>query len=121
MNIVHGDLKSVCIVFVRVFLYTHQSLQDNVLVSPLGLPLLMDFGISHLLQSTSTFETATDCSKGSTRWMAIELFDVSMGNQCGAETHSFSSDVWAFGMTALVSKLLLLIGRSHLRPRIRSC
>ena len=44
------------------------------MVSPYGVPLIMDFGISHLLANTSTFESATKADKGSLRWMAIELF-----------------------------------------------
>lgn len=63
----------------------------------------MDFGISHLLTSTSTFETATRAEKGSARWMAIELFLVTGESSPEEDVHTMMSDVWAFGMTVLVS------------------
>lgn len=64
-------------------------------------PVLTDFGLSHLQDSTSTFESATDGCKGTLRYMAIELFgadDESIKNE-----HTVYSDVWAFGMVGQVS------------------
>lgn len=77
------------------------------MMSKTDTPLIMDFGISHLLQSTATMETATTSTKGSIRWMAIELFN---GSGQGADetdesdstVHTTQSDVWAFGMTIYV-------------------
>ena len=67
-------------------------------------PLIMDFGISHLLHSTTaTVETATAATKGSIRWMAIELFNASgQGGEEESSVHTTQSDVWAFGMTIYV-------------------
>ncbi|KAH8104951.1 kinase-like domain-containing protein [Phellopilus nigrolimitatus] len=75
----------------------------NVLISPDGCPLLMDFGLSHLLLSTSTLETATDATRGSIRWMAPELLGTTKVAEAGDDdkVHTKQSDIWAFGMTAL--------------------
>lgn len=67
----------------------------------------MDFGISHILISTTTVETATAANKGSLRWQARELLldELSSGSE-GAAHHTKESDIWAFGMTCLVRFLL---------------
>ena len=72
------------------------------MVSPDEMPLIMDFGISHLLANTSTFESATKADKGSFRWMAIELFLGNGEDSSEEDAHTMESDVWAFGMTTLV-------------------
>lgn len=74
--------------------------QANVVISRDGTPLLMDFGVSHLIAGTSTVETATSGEKGSLRWQAPELLfgDDSMNN-----IHTEASDIWALGMVYLVS------------------
>ena len=77
--------------------------QDNVVVSGAGIPLIMDFGISHLISSTQTVETATAAGKGSLRWQARELLADDGFQQDGAVHHSKESDIWAFGMTCLVN------------------
>lgn len=78
------------------------------MVSPDHQPLLMDFGISHLLTSTSTYETATRSEKGSARWMAIELLLGTAESSPEDDVHTMMSDVWAFGMTVLVSPFYVL-------------
>lgn len=65
-----------------------------------GVPKLMDFGISHLLEASATRETATKPGKGSLMWLAPELIDVEDESDA---THTFASDIWALGMTYLVS------------------
>ncbi|THH03007.1 hypothetical protein EW145_g6609 [Phellinidium pouzarii] len=82
-RVVHGDLKAA-----------------NVLISPSGVPLLIDFGISHLTLATSTLESATDARKGTFRWLSPELIFPKDGEQ-DADVHTKESDVWAFGMTCL--------------------
>ncbi|TDL13941.1 kinase-like protein, partial [Rickenella mellea] len=80
-EIVHADVKS-----------------SNVLVSPTGVPLLIDFGLSRLV-IMSTREAG-----GTFRWMAYEL--------CGGippehwrdsirTVATKETDVWAYGMTVL--------------------
>lgn len=62
----------------------------------------MDFGISHLLISATTVDTATAANKGSLRWQALELLDESPSDGLDAAYHTKESDIWAFGMTCLV-------------------
>ncbi|KAI6001470.1 kinase-like domain-containing protein [Pisolithus albus] len=74
--VVHGDLKGL-----------------NVLVSSDRRALLTDFGLASM--NTSTFNMTVEAIQGgSYQWMAPELLD-----NCVATTES---DVWAFGMTALL-------------------
>lgn len=62
--------------------------------------MLSDFGISHMLSSTTAFMGTTGGLKGSVRWMAYEQLT-------GAAESVFSkeADVWAFGMTIYVSRI----------------
>jgi len=76
---IHSDLKSA-----------------NVLVSPDGHPLLTDFGISEM--DTISAGYTTHSFRGSTRWQAIEFFDVSEDLSLIPQ-HTTMTDVWAFGMT----------------------
>jgi len=79
-EVIHADMKS-----------------HNVLISPSGTPLLADFGLSLALsQSQSTMGTTTASTKGTVRWMAIELFPTISGDP--PSNHDEKSDVWAFGM-----------------------
>ena len=66
-------------------------------MSEAGVPLVMDFGISHLIGSTTRAETATAANKGTLRWQARELLVGTVAH------HTKESDIWAFGMTCLVS------------------
>ena len=63
----------------------------------------MDFGISHIINSSTTVETATSASKGTLRWQARELLADDETDQDEATHHTKESDVWAFGMTCLVN------------------
>ena len=63
--------------------------------------MIMDFGISHMIISTTTVETATNANKGSLRWQARELL-VDEHESGGVLHHTKQSDIWAFGMTCLV-------------------
>ncbi|KAH8116854.1 kinase-like domain-containing protein [Phellopilus nigrolimitatus] len=126
MGVVHGDMKAASTFhdstkqlsgFIKISAHTFLFcfiMQANILISPDGCPLLMDFGLSHLLISTSTMETATGATNGTTRWMAPELLLLDTANAAEAEdggaagsvesdyeVHTKQSDVWAFGMTAL--------------------
>lgn len=103
--------------------------QDNVVISSTHIPLIMDFGISHLLSSTQTIDTATAADKGTVRWQSRELLFGPDGPSSDASDplhHTKESDIWAFGMTCLVSIFLCeddirneFHHRRYLRERFR--
>jgi len=78
-NAIHSDLKSA-----------------NVLVSLNGQPLITDFGISRMDAISAGYTTQS--VRGSTRWQAIEFFDVPE-DFSSTQQHTTMTDVWAFGMT----------------------
>ena len=65
-------------------------------MSEAGIPLIMDFGVSHLISSKTGAETATNANKGSLRWQARELLMETVAH------HTKESDIWAFGMVVYV-------------------
>lgn len=65
------------------------------MMSPTGVPQLADFGISHMITSTTDVFTSGGM-KGTARWMAIEFY---LGTIIG---FTKAADVWAFGMTVYV-------------------
>ena len=69
----------------------------NVLISPEGRAVLTDFGFSRI--ANSSFSMPYLCGGGTLRWMAPEILDT------GEATAA--ADVWAFGMTCLVSAYIL--------------
>ncbi len=81
-----------------------------MLVSPSGTPLLADFGISKLESSAASSPAglSTETVRGSTRWLAYEFFEIKDGDYdaSGRSAHDEKTDVWAFGMTILVSDAL---------------
>ena len=72
------------------------TMQDNVLLSPTLRPLLTDFGVSRRTIASAT-TTTTASSGGTLRWKAPELLGI------GEERENEKTDIWAFGMTLLVS------------------
>ncbi len=80
-----------------MFDHNKQNAQDNVLVSPDGVPLLTDFGISTMKESSESKDFySKGSSQGSTRWLAHDLLKPEQFH------HTEKSDMWAFGMTVLV-------------------
>lgn len=79
-------------------------MKENILVDKSGCPLISDFGISRIVNASQSYGVTTQSSgtKGTIRWMAIELFDLLANTQ----NHTVESDVWAFGMTIYVSVIL---------------
>jgi len=72
-HVLHGDLKS-----------------DNILLSPQGDPLLADFGLSRIIESSMSINYSMS-SACSWRWAAVELFK-------GVACYTKETDVWSFGM-----------------------
>ncbi|KAL5504047.1 hypothetical protein ACEPAH_8120 [Sanghuangporus vaninii] len=100
-DIIHSDLKA-----------------DNILISKDYQPLICDFGISRILDSSqSAFVSTTHDghAKGSMRWMAVELLDPCDDVE---PKHSKETDVWAFGMT-LYEMVLKNLPYYHLKQDAR--
>ena len=68
--------------------------QHNVLISQAGSALLTDFGFSRVVNSSFSIPYSPS-GGGTLRWMAPEILET------GEATAA--ADVWAFGMTCLVS------------------
>ncbi|QRV89355.1 Tyrosine kinase domain protein [Ceratobasidium sp. AG-Ba] len=83
VNIVHGALKG-----------------SDVLVSDDGIPVLIDFGNAILSEYTLQFTQTTTKPDMNIRWTAPELMN--------DEKPSYKSDVYALGMTILVSSMIAL-------------
>lgn len=79
-------------------------LQFNVLISDDGRALLTDFGFSRLENSSFSMASYTHGGvRGTIRWMAPEVLDGKDSKELMADT-----DVWSFGMTALVCSSFML-------------
>ena len=72
--------------------------QDNVLMSDEGQPLICDFGLARIVPGSASLSNTTTV-RGSFRWMAPEFFRY---NDPVTE-HSEATDVWGFGATIYVS------------------
>jgi serine/threonine protein kinase len=77
-------------------------LQDNVLISSAGAPMLTDFGLS-TMRAVSEYMSDTTGFKGTVRWMAIEFFPLHETSSGCMIKPNEKTDVWAFGMTVYVS------------------
>ncbi|CAE6469224.1 unnamed protein product [Rhizoctonia solani] len=84
LGIAHGDMKG-----------------DNVVVSQEGIAKITDFGCATMKREFPVTFTATESLQYSIRWAAPEMF-LEDGSS------SFETDVYAFGMTILVSILLII-------------
>ncbi len=65
-----------------------------------GHPRIADFGLSKLKGEITSLTTNTSKAPGTTRYMSPELFGIQL-------TVTLESDVWAWGMTALVNLPLI--------------
>ena len=69
------------------------------MISSAGVPLLADFGLSHMLVSLASINfSASSSFKGTVRWMAPELM-------VQDNRPTIQSDIWAFGMIIYVCEL----------------
>lgn len=70
-----------------------------------GVVKITDFGLSRILAETSKWMvTTTNSVWGTLRWMAPELLDFQT-DQSGKVVVTPRTDVYSFGMTALVSMI----------------
>lgn len=76
-------------------------------VSNASVPCLTDFGLSKIVSETQGFTTSAKVG-GSSRWMAPELLE--------GKKLTIESDVWAYGMTILVSAFCIAVHR-HEYPK----
>jgi len=85
MHIIHGDLKS-----------------GNILVNNSGHACLADFGLATVMHGITTPPTTstTHSGRGTTRWMAPELFDPERFGRDSCR-HTEESDIYALGMVIL--------------------
>ncbi|KAG9124756.1 hypothetical protein FRC07_010350 [Ceratobasidium sp. 392] len=89
VGMVHGDLKAM-----------HIEFQNNILVDAYGNVKLTDFGNSVLASHSLAFSGTSIAGGGTSRWMAPELIVQEDGT---AADRSMPADIYAFGMTILVS------------------
>lgn len=131
-NIIHSDLKGAGLHRTCLPCYRLSLLQENILMSKDGRPMITDFGLSRMMTYTKTFlkSTANRSSGilGSVPWMAYELLsttepvtDSNSINKAGRDSisshfnnneevttnnpakHTKATDMWAFGMVIYVS------------------
>ena len=90
-------------------------------MSSSGEPLLCDFGVSRMLEASESFHfssTLTGGLRGTIRYLSKELV---LGSGKGIVTYSKESDVWAFGMTGIVSSWMFISWKGGLRHYRRFC
>lgn len=86
LSIIHGDIKGA-----------------NILIDDNGQVKVADFGLSRILK-TSGFTTKT--ASGTLRWMALELYETSEGEEEeSAPRVTMEADVWALAMTIVEVRL----------------
>ena len=74
------------------------STQANVLVDDKGVCRLADFGLAQIAETTGFKDSYS--VKGSTRWLAPEIWDSSVHPDSPTPSASWARDIYAFGCTA---------------------
>ena len=99
-NIIHRDIKSVeSIIFCyeRIIRLIH--LQSNILISDDRKALISDFGLSRLVEATTSYSINSSGVCGSARWMSPEQFPHTSDQPIKLDARN---DVWSFGMVVYV-------------------
>ena len=111
-NVIHGDMKAVSQWYL-ILTYLNRFVQDNVLMSSEGQPLICDFGLSRVVPESVSLSNSTNNMRGSTRWMAAEFFIYDGKGRQFMTNHTKESDVWGFGATVYVSLPFYILYRLH--------
>ena len=87
--------------------------QANVLIDEAGCPVLADYGLTFIID-TSSFTSAR--TVGLSRWTAPELMELPPEGQEGSPPYSTASDIFAFAMTVI--EVFQLSMRVHAGPSL---
>ena len=99
-NIIHRDIKSVESIkfcYERIIRLIH--LQSNILISDDRKALISDFGLSRLVEATTSYSINSSGVCGSARWMSPEQFPHTSVQPIKLDTRN---DVWSFRMVIYV-------------------
>ena len=100
MNIIHRDIKSVeSIIFCYERTIRLIYLQSNILISDDKKALISDFGLSRLVEATTSYSINSSGVCGSARWMSPEQFPHTSDQPIKLDTRN---DVWSFRMVIYV-------------------
>ena len=100
INIIHRDIKSVESInfcYERIIRLIH--LQSNILISDDRKALISDFGLSRLVEATTTYSISKSGVCGSARWMSPEQLPHTSAQPIKLDARN---DVWSFGMVVYV-------------------
>ena len=105
LDVVHGDLKAVCLRARRHFpALTDTEVQANIMINAEGVASLTDFGLATVLHRAGTLN-AKKAIGGTLRWMSPELLvDNEASEDAGKPTQA--SDIYALAMVFWEVRLL---------------
>ena len=99
-NIIHRDIKSVeSIIFCYERIISLIHLQSNILISDDRKAHISDFGLSRLVEATTTYSISKSSVCGSARWMSPEQIPLTFDQLIKSDARN---DVWSFGMVVYV-------------------
>ena len=96
INIIHRDIKSVESInfcYERIIRLIH--LQSNILISDDRKALISDFGLSCLVEATTSYSINSSDTPGTARWMSPEQLPYTSDQPIKLDARN---DVWSFGM-----------------------
>ena len=99
-NIIHRDIKSVGSIefcYERIIRLIH--LQSNILISDDRKALISDFGLSRLVEATTSYSINSSDTCGYARWMSPEQLPHTSAQTIRLDARN---DVWSFGMVVYV-------------------